>query len=144
VRHAYKGVPKLNARHPRRSSEENKIKCFTKETKRLQKSPMLSVSQSTALPKDGSSNFFEIGVLGAFNQVQREHRKHSVHLATLRAQGKFVYLRFLLDIRHSMVPTVKKNAQSKKDELGPCWTHWVGKAVEKLVSRLVLSFDSYV
>ncbi|KIM37199.1 hypothetical protein M413DRAFT_279303 [Hebeloma cylindrosporum] len=52
-------------------------------------------------------------VLGAFNQVQREHRKRSVHLATLRAQ-------------------VKKNAQAKKDTLGPNWTHWVGKAVAKL------------
>jgi hypothetical protein len=115
--------------------------------KRNKKTPKVSYVERESiyhLPNDGYSDFFQIGVLGAFSQVQREHRKHSVHLATLRAQGKFVYLRFLLDIRHSMVPTVKKNAQSKKDELGPCWTHWVGKAVEKLVSRLVLSFDSYV
>lgn len=28
------------------------------------------------------------GVIGAINQVQREHRKHAVHVATtLRAQG---------------------------------------------------------
>ena len=33
-----------------------------------------------------------------------------------------------------MTSTVKKNAQAKKDTLGPNWTHWVGKAVEKLVS----------
>ena len=29
-----------------------------------------------------------LGVLSAFSQAQKEHRRHSIHLATLRAQGK--------------------------------------------------------
>ncbi|KAF9010272.1 hypothetical protein BDQ17DRAFT_1421512 [Cyathus striatus] len=48
-------------------------------------------------------------VLGAISQVQKEHKRHSIHLATLRAQ-------------------VKKNAQAKMDRLGPHWSKWVGKA----------------
>ncbi|KDR80419.1 hypothetical protein GALMADRAFT_242852, partial [Galerina marginata CBS 339.88] len=58
-------------------------------------------------------------VLGALTQVQKEHRKSAVHLATLRAQ-------------------VKKNALANKDKLGPRWTHWVGKAVNKLESEGIL------
>ena len=30
-----------------------------------------------------------IGVLGAFSYLQREHRKHDIHVATLRAQSEF-------------------------------------------------------
>jgi hypothetical protein len=30
-----------------------------------------------------------IGVLGALSQVKKEHRKHAVHLATIRAQGEY-------------------------------------------------------
>ncbi|RDB30647.1 hypothetical protein Hypma_005764 [Hypsizygus marmoreus] len=52
-------------------------------------------------------------VLGAFTQVQREHRKHAIHIATLRAQ-------------------VRKTAQERKDKLGPLWSNWVGKAIHKL------------
>lgn len=29
-----------------------------------------------------------LGVLSAFSQAQKEHRRHSVHLATLRAHGE--------------------------------------------------------
>ncbi|TFK68346.1 hypothetical protein BDN72DRAFT_841921 [Pluteus cervinus] len=61
-------------------------------------------------------------VLGAFTQVQREHRRHSVHLATLRAQ-------------------VKKNAEVHKDKLGPQWSNWVGKAVHKLEQEGVLASE---
>ncbi|KAG6837149.1 hypothetical protein H0H93_014054 [Arthromyces matolae] len=52
-------------------------------------------------------------VLRAFSQLQREHKNHSVHIATLRAR-------------------VKKNAQEGKDKLGPHWYKWVGTAVRKL------------
>ncbi|KAG1888062.1 hypothetical protein F4604DRAFT_1715476 [Suillus subluteus] len=48
-----------------------------------------------------------------------KHRRHSVHLATLRAH-------------------VRKIAKDRKDKLGPQWASWVGKAVKKLV-RLNIS-----
>ena len=34
----------------------------------------------------------DIGVLGAFSHLQRERRKHDVHIATLRAQSEFFRL----------------------------------------------------
>jgi hypothetical protein len=44
-----------------------------------------------------------------------------------------------------MISTVKKNAQAKKDTLGPNWTHWVGKAVEKLVSfAMLLNISNHI
>ncbi|KAJ7017173.1 hypothetical protein C8F04DRAFT_477193 [Mycena alexandri] len=52
-------------------------------------------------------------VLRSFSQIQREHKKHSVHLASLRAQ-------------------VQKTANARKDKLGPHWKNWVGKAVHRL------------
>ncbi|KAF8887571.1 hypothetical protein BD779DRAFT_1672702 [Infundibulicybe gibba] len=58
-------------------------------------------------------------VLGAFTQVQKEHRRQVVHLATLRAQ-------------------IKKTAQARKDKLGPQWSNWVGKAVHKLEDEGIL------
>ncbi|KZP33872.1 hypothetical protein FIBSPDRAFT_207730 [Athelia psychrophila] len=58
-------------------------------------------------------------VLGAISQVQKEHKKHVVHLATIRAQ-------------------VRKAAEEKKDKLGPQWGRWVGKAVHKLEADGVL------
>ncbi|KAF4618275.1 hypothetical protein D9613_011667 [Agrocybe pediades] len=58
-------------------------------------------------------------VLGAFSQIQREHRRHAVHLATIRAQ-------------------VKKTAQERKDQLGPHWTQWVTKAINKLETDGIL------
>ncbi|TFK37976.1 hypothetical protein BDQ12DRAFT_735898 [Crucibulum laeve] len=67
---------------------------------------------STKTPKVAKYTYAE-RVLGAFTQLQKDHRKHAVHLATLRAQ-------------------VKKNAQVKEDRLGPRWSHWVGRAVHKL------------
>lgn len=33
-----------------------------------------------------------LGVLSAFSQAQKEHRRHSVHLATLRAHGELSML----------------------------------------------------
>ncbi|KAG1730860.1 uncharacterized protein EDB91DRAFT_1349549 [Suillus paluster] len=58
-------------------------------------------------------------VLSAFSQAQKEHRRHSIHLATLRAH-------------------VRKIAKEKKDKLGPQWASWVGKAVKKLEEQGVL------
>ncbi|RXW20555.1 hypothetical protein EST38_g5301 [Candolleomyces aberdarensis] len=58
-------------------------------------------------------------VLGAMTQIQKEHRKHAVHMATLRAQ-------------------VRKNAAAKRDTLGPHWSQWVGKAVHKLTEDGVI------
>ena len=31
--------------------------------------------------------------------------------------------------------SVKRHAEAKKDTLGPHWTHWVSKAITKLVSK---------
>ncbi|KAH7912363.1 hypothetical protein BJ138DRAFT_1083724 [Hygrophoropsis aurantiaca] len=61
-------------------------------------------------------------VLSAFSQVQKEHRRNSVHMATLRAQ-------------------VRKMAQEKKDKLGPQWAHWVAKAVHKLEEQGFLQHE---
>lgn len=58
-------------------------------------------------------------VLNAYSQAQREHRRQSVHVATLRAQ-------------------VRKTAQERRDKLGPNWASWVGKAVRKLEEQGVL------
>lgn len=58
-------------------------------------------------------------VLSAFSQAQKEHRRHSIHLATLRAH-------------------VRKIAKNRKDKLGPQWASWVGKAVKKLEEQGVL------
>lgn len=58
-------------------------------------------------------------VLNAYSQAQREHRRQSLHVATLRAQ-------------------VRKTAQERKDKLGPNWASWVGKAVRKLEEQGVL------
>ncbi|KJA21427.1 hypothetical protein HYPSUDRAFT_42077 [Hypholoma sublateritium FD-334 SS-4] len=58
-------------------------------------------------------------VLGAFSQLQREHKKHAIHPAALRAQ-------------------VKKDAQEKKDKLGPNWSHWVGRALTKMGEEGIL------
>ena len=39
-----------------------------------------------------------------------------------------------------IMTSVKRHAEAKKDTLGPHWTHWVSKAITKLVSkRLLLS-----
>ncbi|KAH6906623.1 hypothetical protein BKA70DRAFT_394743 [Coprinopsis sp. MPI-PUGE-AT-0042] len=61
-------------------------------------------------------------VLGALTQVQKEHRKSSVHMATLRAQ-------------------IKRNAEARDDHLGPQWSHWVTKAVHKLMEEGVISMN---
>jgi hypothetical protein len=39
------------------------------------------------------------GVLGAFTTVQKEHRRHVVHMATLRAQGEYNPLYFWPHVR---------------------------------------------
>ncbi|KAJ3558276.1 hypothetical protein NM688_g1019 [Phlebia brevispora] len=59
------------------------------------------------------------GLSGALSQLQREQKKHSVHLATLRAQ-------------------VRKNAGARDDALGPQWSSWVSKTVIKLEEQGVL------
>ncbi|KIJ12204.1 hypothetical protein PAXINDRAFT_181643, partial [Paxillus involutus ATCC 200175] len=58
-------------------------------------------------------------VLGAYSQAQKERRKSSVHIATLRAN-------------------VRKIAESRKEKLGPQWTNWVGRAVHKLEDQGIL------
>ncbi|KAF8961768.1 hypothetical protein BDZ97DRAFT_1827975 [Flammula alnicola] len=65
---------------------------------------------STRTPKTAKASYAE-RVLGAFSQVQKDHRKHAIH---------------------QQLCVLKKTAQAKKDKLGPRWTHWVGKAVSKL------------
>ncbi|KAF9478957.1 hypothetical protein BDN70DRAFT_718155 [Pholiota conissans] len=67
---------------------------------------------STRTPKISKASYAE-RVMGAFSQLQREHKKHAIHPAALRAQ-------------------VKKNAQVKQDKLGPNWSHWVGRALSKM------------
>ncbi|KAF9458224.1 hypothetical protein BDZ94DRAFT_1313465 [Collybia nuda] len=62
-------------------------------------------------------------VLGAFSQIQREHKRHAVHSLTLRAQ-------------------VKKTAQARKDQLGPHWSSFVSKAVQKLEKEGILAASS--
>ncbi|KAJ6557872.1 hypothetical protein B0H19DRAFT_1148833 [Mycena capillaripes] len=52
-------------------------------------------------------------VLGSFSLIQREHKKHAIHLASLRAH-------------------IQKTANARKDKLGPHWKNWVGKAVHRL------------
>ncbi|THH29316.1 hypothetical protein EUX98_g4872 [Antrodiella citrinella] len=58
-------------------------------------------------------------IVGALSQIQREHKKHAVHLATLRSQ-------------------IRKNAADNKDKLGPQWSNWVSRAVTKLEDQGVL------
>ncbi|EPQ52047.1 hypothetical protein GLOTRDRAFT_140511 [Gloeophyllum trabeum ATCC 11539] len=55
-------------------------------------------------------------VLSALSHAQQEHRKHAVHHATLRAE-------------------VRKRAETKKDKLGPQWSSWVKRTVEKLEDK---------
>ncbi|KAF8068667.1 hypothetical protein FPV67DRAFT_1668742 [Lyophyllum atratum] len=59
-------------------------------------------------------------VLGAFSKIQREQRKHVIHVATLRAQ-------------------VKKTAQENKDTLGRNWASWVRTAIQKLEDEGILT-----
>ncbi|KAJ7443833.1 hypothetical protein FB451DRAFT_78215 [Mycena latifolia] len=58
-------------------------------------------------------------VLNSFSLIQREHKKHAIHLASLRAQ-------------------VQKTANARKDKLGPHWSNWVGKAVHRLEEEGIL------
>ncbi|THG95883.1 hypothetical protein EW026_g5837 [Hermanssonia centrifuga] len=59
-------------------------------------------------------------VLGALSQLQRNNKKHSIHLASLRAQ-------------------IRKNAETQKDTLGPQWSTWITRAINKLESQGVLA-----
>ena len=47
----------------------------------------------------------------------------------------FVPLRLIL-----IMTSVKRHAEAKEDTLGPHWTHWVSKAITKLVSKKKLTF----
>ncbi|KAI0349859.1 hypothetical protein OH77DRAFT_1158261 [Trametes cingulata] len=58
-------------------------------------------------------------VLGALSEIQKEHRKHAVHLATLRAQ-------------------VRKTADARKDKMGPQWSQWVSRTVHRLAENGIL------
>ncbi|KAF8634238.1 hypothetical protein AX15_000999 [Amanita polypyramis BW_CC] len=62
-------------------------------------------------------------VLQAFSQVHKKHRRHGIHMATLRAQ-------------------VKKNAQAQQDKLGPQWPNWVTRAVHKLQDEGIFAADA--
>ncbi|KAG2127651.1 uncharacterized protein EDB93DRAFT_1332626 [Suillus bovinus] len=73
----------------------------------------------TSKTKKTSKYTYAERVLSAFSQAQKEHRRHSVHLGTLRAH-------------------VRKTAKDRKDKLGPQWASWVGKAVKKLEEQGVL------
>ncbi|KAI0764507.1 hypothetical protein BD413DRAFT_638027 [Trametes elegans] len=58
-------------------------------------------------------------VLGALSDIQKDHRKHAVHMATLRAH-------------------VRKMADARKDKMGPQWTQWVSRTVNKLADDGIL------
>ncbi|KAI0760032.1 hypothetical protein C8Q74DRAFT_1371997 [Fomes fomentarius] len=58
-------------------------------------------------------------VLGALSELQKEHRKHAVHMATLRAH-------------------VRKTADARKDKMGPQWSQWVSRTVERLADDGIL------
>ncbi|KAI8969761.1 hypothetical protein BD414DRAFT_255072 [Trametes punicea] len=58
-------------------------------------------------------------VLGALSDIQREHRKHAVHMATLRAH-------------------VRKMADARKDRIGPQWSQWVSRTVNRLADDGIL------
>ncbi|KDQ53303.1 hypothetical protein JAAARDRAFT_39368 [Jaapia argillacea MUCL 33604] len=62
-------------------------------------------------------------VIGAVSQTQQEQKKHAVHLATIRAQ-------------------VRKRAEAKKDKLGPQWTKWVKRTVDKLEDQGILKSEA--
>ncbi|KAJ7449072.1 hypothetical protein B0H11DRAFT_2202218 [Mycena galericulata] len=59
-------------------------------------------------------------VLGSFSLIQREHKKHAIHLASLRAN-------------------IQKIANDRNDKLGPHWKNWVGKAVHRLEEEGILA-----
>ncbi|TDL18795.1 hypothetical protein BD410DRAFT_468339 [Rickenella mellea] len=59
-------------------------------------------------------------VLGAYSDLQRSHKKHAVHIASLRKQ-------------------VKRSADEKGDPLGPQWKNWVGRAVRTLEDQGALT-----
>ncbi|KAI0676623.1 hypothetical protein C8Q78DRAFT_960923 [Trametes maxima] len=58
-------------------------------------------------------------VLGALTDIQKEHRKHAVHMATLRAH-------------------VRKMADARKDKMGPQWSQWVSRTVNRLADDGIL------
>ncbi|KAF9023333.1 hypothetical protein BDZ89DRAFT_1069941 [Hymenopellis radicata] len=53
------------------------------------------------------------------NNIQREKKKSSIHIASIRAD-------------------IKKTALANEEKLGPQWSKWVGTAIEKLVSEGLL------
>ncbi|KAM6503743.1 hypothetical protein JOM56_000686 [Amanita muscaria] len=59
-------------------------------------------------------------VLHAFSQVLKKHRRHAVHMTSLRAQ-------------------VRKNAEANRDKLGPRWPNWVTKTVHRLEDEGILA-----
>ncbi|OBZ67425.1 hypothetical protein A0H81_12524 [Grifola frondosa] len=81
----------------------------------LYQNPIMVVTQSRKKVK----YTYAERVLGALSQAQKEHKKHAVHLATIRAQ-------------------VRRTAEARKDKLGPQWSNWVTRTVNKLVEQGVL------
>ncbi|CAL1699813.1 unnamed protein product [Somion occarium] len=69
----------------------------------------------SAISKKSKYSYAE-RVLHAVSLIQRDHRKHSVHIATIRAQDR-------------------------KDKLGPQWSSWVTRTLKKFEEQGVLSID---
>ncbi|KAJ7199321.1 hypothetical protein B0H12DRAFT_1165411 [Mycena haematopus] len=81
-------------------------------------------------------------VLSSFSLIQREHKKHAIHLASLRAQSMQTLCFFPFPALTSLARhTVLKTANARKDRLGPHWKNWVGKAVHRLEEHGILSSE---
>ncbi|KAJ7077188.1 hypothetical protein C8R44DRAFT_992960 [Mycena epipterygia] len=87
-------------------------------------SPVLAIPLSDTMGASKSRKVIKYTyaerVLGSFSAIQREHKKHAIHLASLRAQ-------------------IQKTANARKDKLGPHWKNWVGKAVHRLEEDGILA-----
>ena len=102
---------------------------------------MLSYSGLT--PPSSSTfliTYLPSGVVGALYQLQRERKKHSAHLATIRAQGMSSHT-VKVNLTWSL-SKVRKNAEAHNDPLGPRWPTFVSKAVRTLVSFSSLKVKS--
>ncbi|KAG2008086.1 hypothetical protein CC2G_013555 [Coprinopsis cinerea AmutBmut pab1-1] len=62
-------------------------------------------------------------VLNAYHALKKERRVGNIHLAGIRAQ-------------------VKRTAEEKGEQLGPNWSHWVSKAVDKLTEDGILGMGN--
>lgn len=107
-------------------------------------------TSSTDYPPACSPTMVSSGVIGALSTVQKDHRKHAVHMATLRAHGMSGPAWYQCSAKteprwsrwFASLLTVRKMADARKDKMGPQWSQWVTKTVQRLVclrraSRLV-------